>query len=406
VDDRIVSVRLRGILESRGRTTVEASVTLAGGTEKTGSAPVAIARGRRERGGPGRWPLGPLQGTQADRLIREALQGSSFESQDSLDAALEAVGGETGLGADATLAVSLAFCRAVAAAQELPLYRHLARLAGTEPRMPRLLVNLFSGGIHDRGGPNGFQNVMLLPKFPSLSEDVHAAASVYDTVEAELSVGSGPLGQSASSGFVLRDEEPEAVVARAFRHVERAAFPLGAMALGIDVAAEHLRAGPSRYRLGHRLVDGEELEFLFDRLVDRFHVRFLEDPFDPGDIERWKSLTGRLAYRTCIAGDDLFATNADYVDPALANGIVLKLGQAGTVSRTLRTARRALEVGMTLCVSHRSGETEDTATCHLGVALGAAFIKVGGPRRGDRTAKYNELLRLAERLAEDASHAR
>jgi enolase len=190
-------------------------------------------------------------------------------------------------------------------------------------------------------------------------------------------------------------------VAMAFGHVEGAGFRRGEVRLGVDAAAEHRRAGPDRYRLDGRVVDPDELEALHERLVERFDVGFLEDPFDPDDVTRWKAAAAALGDRACVAGDDLFATDPDRIDPALATGVVLKLSQAGTVSATLGAARRALEVGMRLCVSHRSGETEDTAMCHLAVAVGAEFVKVGGPRRGDRTIRYNELLRLAEGLPQD-----
>jgi enolase len=422
--DRIARLRVRGILESRGRTTVEATVVLGDGAEGAGSAPVAIAPGRREARPSRGWPLGPVDGGAA-AWVRDALEGCAFESQDELDAALRALragpiaahgpdstdgpagvgtvgaDGPAGAGADLTLAASLAFCRAVARSRRRPLYQHLATLAGTEPAVPHLLANLFSGGIHDGAGRGGFQNVMLSPMLATLVEEIGAVTTIHDAVEADLRARGMVPVHSASSGIALPDVGSEAAVAAASDHVERAGFRRGQVRLGVDAAAEHRAAGPDRYRLDGVVVDADELQILHERLVERFDVGFLEDPFDPEDTVRWRAATATLGDRACVAGDDLFATDPDRIDPSLANGIVLKLSQAGTVSATLAAARAAAEAGLRLCVSHRSGETEDTATCHLAVAVAAEFVKVGGPRRGDRTIRYNELLRLAERLPRD-----
>jgi enolase len=143
-------------------------------------------------------------------------------------------------------------------------------------------------------------------------------------------------------------------------------------------------------------VTGHELMARLERLAADFPLVYLEDPFDARHTALWRELTGRLSGRVLVAGDDLFATSARRVDPALAGAVVLKPSQAGTVSATVAAARAARAAGMELCVSHRSGETDDPAICDLAVGLGARYLKLGGPRRGDRLAKYNQLLRLAE----------
>jgi enolase len=164
----------------------------------------------------------------------------------------------------------------------------------------------------------------------------------------------------------------------------------------VDVAAEHLAAGGGAYRLNGGRVRGEELVERLERLARDHGLVYVEDPFAPEDAGLWRELTSRLGDRALVVGDDLFVTSAEYVEPGLANAILLKPSQAGTVTTTLEAARAARDAGLELCVSHRSGETEDVAICDLGVALGARYVKVGGPRRGDRIAKLNQLVRLAE----------
>jgi enolase len=166
----------------------------------------------------------------------------------------------------------------------------------------------------------------------------------------------------------------------------------------VDVAAEHLHRQDGHYRFGESTISGAELLKRHLDLVKTYNMGFLEDPFDAADQHLWRELTKELQQTTCVVGDDLFATDSAKIEPGLATGIILKPNQTGTVTGVLSAARAAHEAGMLLCVSHRSGETEDTMMCDLAVAIGASFIKVGGPRRGDRTAKYNQLIRLATQM--------
>jgi enolase len=388
----VQEIRLRTILDSRGERTVEAELALAGGATGTGSCPRAIAAGHRERP---RSPVAMLgsggAGEAADR-IRTVLQGATIGSQAELDALLP---GLAGAAANVTLAVSVAFCRATATDAGLPLHQHLARLAGTTPSVPHLLVNVFSGGVHVARPARSPQQLMLAPDLPTVAEEIELALALFAATERRLAGDGRPVALSASSGIVRRDAEPEALLAEL--RDDAAALPgaAGALQFGVDVAAEHL-AGPDAYRLGIGELSGEALLDRLERLALEYRVSYLEDPFAPRDEALWRELRTRLSGTTCVVGDDLFATDPDRVDPALADGILLKPSQAGTVTETLGAARRARDAGMTLCVSHRSGETEDTFICDLAVALGARWIKAGGPRRGDRISKLNQLLRLSE----------
>jgi enolase len=384
----IEEVRLRAILDSRGERTVEAEVALAAGPTGTGSCPVAIAPGRRESARRPITDLGPNAAGAAGGRIRSALRGATIGSQEELDAELWQLAGTA---ANATLAVSIAFCRACAAAAGLPLHVHLSRLAGSVPTVPHLLVNVFSGGIHAERPARSFQQLMLAPQLGTVVDELEATLAVFAAAESRLN--GTPL--SASSGLLRRDAEPEALLAELSADAERAHVARAIAKPGVDVAAEHLQTADG-YRLGPEVMSGERLLERLARMAERFGIAYLEDPFAPADERLWRELRTRLRDGTCVVGDDLFASDPARIDASLADAILLKPSQAGTVTTTLAAARRARTAGMELCVSHRSGETEDTFICDLAVALGARWIKVGGPRRGDRISKFNQLLRLAE----------
>ncbi|MBF9130148.1 hypothetical protein I0C86_14460 [Plantactinospora sp. S1510] len=383
---RITGLRLRGILDSRARATVEADVVLDDRYHGRGSSPRAIAPGRRER------PLGDptLLGPLAPGELHRALLGQDVDDQADLDLRVA----RSDVGAAETLAVSLAFARAVASAHGLTLHRYLARLAGTTPRVPRLLVNVFSGGIHGNGPPAGFQQIMVIPDTGGLTGDIELARVVFDEAERQVQQRFGPARFSPSSGLLVPvDSERQLTL---LHDVVAAAGGTGAVSYGVDVAAEHLVERPGAYRLGPDVLSSAELAGRLSALVERYPLSYLEDPFDPADEPAWRALRRDLPPTTTVIGDDLFATDAARVDSSLADGILLKLSQAGTLTATLEASRAAREAGLVSAVSHRSGETEDTAMCDLAVGVGAELIKVGGPRRGDRLAKYNQLLRLAE----------
>ncbi len=256
---------------------------------------------------------------------------------------------------------------------------------------------LFSGGVHLREPRLPFQQIMLVPAFDTFVEDVEAVLDVYAAVEAALERAGVRFSYSASSGMVperLGYRDVLTVALDAIEHCD-----LGCLvSLGIDVAAEHLRTPAGRYRIGPRELEGADLAGELLDLVRAFSLAYVEDPFDPDDEALWRGFSRAVPATACVVGDDLFASDPRYVAPELAHGILLKLSQSGTLTRALDAARAAAAHGMALCVSHRSGETEDTGLCDLAVGLGARYAKIGGPRRGDRVAKYNQLLRLAETM--------
>jgi enolase len=391
---RSVQVALRGVLTSMGAPTVEAEVRFSDGTRGTGSCPVAIAAGRLERRRGHRPGLGPLDGPFA--VLAEHLTGVSADGQADWDALLVRHAEKTGLGTDTTLPLSLAYCRAEAEARGTELYARFADLAGTRPAMPSLLVNVFSGGIHRAGPPDSFQQIMMVVDGTDTAGAVGTALTAYARLERRYRDAPGAGGLSASSGLLLDGVSTEELLGVLRSELDA----LGAgFALGFDAAAEHLATGDGDYRFEGRTLSGARFGRLVEDLAVRYGVGYVEDPYDPADEELWRATTARLTGRSEVIGDDLFATDPDRLRSGPAHGLVVKMNQIGTVSGTVAAVRRAQELGLSCCVSHRSGETEDTAMCDLAVGIGARHIKVGGPRRGDRTAKYNQLLRLAELVA-------
>ncbi|MFG2527474.1 hypothetical protein [Streptomyces sp. NPDC048516] len=391
----ITAVRLRGILDSRARVTLEAEVTLASGHTGTGSAPRAIAPGRLERRRGPEPALGPITAP----AVSAALTDGTVQGQQQCDTRLVGLHEAGEAGSDLTLAVSLAHARADAAARGIPLHTHLGQLYGglTAPGLPRLMVNVFSGGIHRTGPPRGFQQVMVLPATGRLHTDIEVADRVFTAAHRSVERRFGPVTLSASSGLMVPLDSAEQLDLLQAAVTETGHTEV--CTLGVDVAAEHLLTEPGRYRFGDRVLTAPDFADHLAGLAHRFRMSFLEDPFDAADDVGWARLRGALPATTSVVGDDLFATDATRIEPGKADGILLKLSQAGTVTATLAAAAAARRAGMLLSVSHRSGETEDTAMCDLAVAVGAELIKVGGPRRGDRLAKYNQLLRLDESVA-------
>ncbi|MFF4031278.1 hypothetical protein ACFYZ2_16210 [Streptomyces sviceus] len=391
----IERVRLRGVLDSRAQPTVEADLHLSGDESfGRGSCPVAIAPGRLERRrGLNTGDLGNLldEGPAA-RLVHAALHGRQVAGQRELDAVLRALDDEHALGADVTLALSLAFARAAARRSRLQLVDWLIQHHdGPPPQLPRLLVNTFSGGIHAQGPADSFQQIMAIPLGETLTDDIRMAMQVHSALARTLD---NPR-LSASSGYMVSDRSTRDKLTTLASVVQACGLD-GQVASGVDVAAEHLSIdGGYRFEgAAHTSADFGELLL---RIVDDHGLAYVEDPFDPADTTSWRTFTPRLGTAgASTVGDDLFASDAQRIQPGLAHAALLKPSQAGTVSATLDAASEAACAGLRTVVSHRSGETEDTAICDLAIAVGADHIKIGGPRRGDRITKYNRFLRLLE----------
>jgi len=408
---QVVSVRARQILDSRGRPTVEADVTLADGSFGRACAPSGASRGRYEA-----WELRDrdpahydglgvrLAVANANKELASAIHGQSALDQKAIDQLMRDVDGTASLqrlGANAVLAVSMAVARAAAEHQGVPLYRHLATLADTAISMPMPMTNILSGGAHAGRGMD-LQDFLVIPisaKSYGEALDMISRVRLYSTHLMKdrglttLLADEGGL----SPGYGKAEQAMELMV----RSFEAAGLRPGEdAAIALDVAASELFEDGS-YRLvgeGRTLSGAEMTDFILD-LARRYPVVSIEDPLEQDDWDNWRLLTSRLP--DCqIVGDDLFVTSAERIqqgiDRGVANAALIKLNQNGTVSGTIEATATAKAAGYAAVVSARSGETEDTFIADLSVALGAGQIKIGSVRSSERLAKYNQLLRIEE----------
>ncbi len=411
----IERIHARQVLDSRGNPTVEAEVVTPDGFGRA-IVPSGASTGTLEAvelrdhgaayGGKG-------VSTAVDHVNNEiagAITGWDVTRQEQIDQAmldLDATTNKGRLGANAILAVSMAVARAAAASVELPLYRYLG---GPSARaLPVPCLNVLNGGAHAANSVD-IQEFMLVPAgFPSFREALRAGVETYHALKGVLSKRGLATNVGDEGGFAPDLPSNEAAVELLIEGIEAAGYTPGEeISLALDVAATEFH-GDGRYGLeGRELESGEMVEFLAG-LATGYPLISIEDGMSEDDWEGWADLTRRLGETTQLVGDDLFVTNSEIlrrgIDEGVANSILIKVNQIGTVSETLHTMELADRSGYTQMVSHRSGETEDTFIAHLAVATNAGQIKTGAPARGERTAKYNQLLRIEERLGDEARFA-
>ncbi len=421
---RITEVSARQILDSRANPTVEADVKLAGGALGRASVPSGASTGRheavelRDTDSPlwaGRGVLGAVRNLR--EVCRPAVLGLDARDQEAVDRRLAAADGTENLGrlgANAILAVSLAAARAAAAAEGLPLHAYLAKLAGAAPMLPLPMVNMISGGAH-AGRNLDIQDVLAVPVgAPTYFAALEMVTRVYWTLRDLLIRGGHPplVGDEGGFGPALSsNEEALALVTRA---IEQAGLRPGSdVSLAIDVASSRFFQD-GRYHLAHaergpRVLDAGEITDLMEEWLRRYPLISIEDPLAEDDWEGWRRLTVRLGSRARLVGDDLFVTNAGRlrkgIDAGVANSVLIKVNQIGTLSRTLETLQLARTHGYGAVISARSGETEDDWLADLAVGSGAGQIKVGSVARSERLAKYNRLLRIEEEVGLDTPYA-
>jgi enolase len=417
-DTRIVSVVGRRVWDSRGRPTVEVEVGLAGGVRARAIAPAGASRGSHEavdlRDGGTR--LGGLDIrralTNVNEPIARALAGLDAREQASVDAALCALDGTPNkalLGGNATIATSLAVLHAAAAAEGVPLWRHL--FGGAPVALPLPEIQIFGGGAH-AGRRVDIQDFMVLPLgAASFAQAIEMTAEVYRAA-GELMRDAGRLAGVADEGgwwpsFATNEEALDWLV----RAIERAGFrPGDEVAISLDVAASEFGAG-GRYRLGleGRELDSDGLCELLLGWVARYPIVSIEDPVAEDDAVGMARFTRAVAGRVQVIGDDFLVTNAARIEEAAAlgacNAALIKPNQAGTVSETRAALDAAQRAGWATVVSARSGETEDVSIAHLAVGWNAGQLKVGSFSRGERMAKWNECLRIEEALGSEARFA-
>ncbi|MBK5943756.1 MAG: phosphopyruvate hydratase [Halorhodospira halophila] len=409
----------REVLDSRGNPTVEADVWLDDGSFGRAAVPSGASTGSREavelRDGGARYNGKGVRTAveHVNTTIREALQGVSADDQAALDRQLIELDGNPNkdrLGANAILAVSMAVAQAAARSRGLPLYRHLQQ-EGSSAQLPAPMMNILNGGEHADNSVD-IQEFMIMPLgFDRFSEALRCGAEIFHALKKVLNERGLSTAVGDEGGFAPDLPSNEAALEAIIEAVERAGYQPGEqVALALDVASSELHSN-GRYRLASEGRDFDAASFAdyLAQLVDRYPIVSIEDGMDESDWDGWKILTERLGDRVQLVGDDLFVTNPQIlrqgIDRGIANSILIKLNQIGTVTETLEAIRMADEAGYTSVVSHRSGETEDVAIADLAVATRATQIKTGSLCRSDRVAKYNQLLRIEQELGDDARYA-
>lgn len=407
------------ILDSRGNPTVAAEVILSNGARGFAAAPSGASTGSREalelRDGDIRRYFGKgvlKAAAHVNGGIRQTLLGADAGDQAAIDQRMIELDGtatKSRLGANAILAVSLASAKAAAASAGLPLYRHLA--GGAPVRLPLPMMNIVNGGAHADNSVD-MQEFMILPVgAPNFSEALRWGVEVFHTLKSVFKSKGLATAVGDEGGFAPDLRSNEEALETIMLAIERAGFKPGDdIALGLDVASSEFYSN-GRYELaseGKRYDPAAFVDYLA-RWVDQYPIVTIEDGMAEGDWDGWKLLTQRLGGRVQIVGDDLFVTNTAIlqqgIDRGVANSILIKLNQIGTLSETLAAISLASSAGYSSVVSHRSGETEDTTIADLSVCTAATQIKTGSLCRSDRVAKYNRLLLIESELGVDALYA-
>ena len=411
----IAHVRARQILDSRGNPTVEADVELESGAVGRAAVPSGASTGKFEAvelrdGDPAAW-LGKGVGRAVENVraeIAAAVQGMDAGDQAGVDSALVMLDGTENkgrLGANAVLSVSLAVAKAAAADAGVPLYRWVG---GAEAHvLPVPMLNVVNGGAHARNSLD-LQEFMIVPGgAETFSQGLRIAVETFHTLKALLDDRGLSTAVGDEGGFAPDLESSEQAIEVVLEAAERAGHR-DRIAIALDPAMSEVVGEDGVYRFESREETSEELPDFWAGLLDRFPIVSIEDGAAEEDWAAWKALTERLAGRVQLVGDDLFVTSVDRlrrgIDEDVGNSILIKVNQIGTLTETLETIALARSAGYTAVMSHRSGETEDTTIADLAVATNCGQIKTGAPSRSDRTAKYNQLLRIEEELGSDAEY--
>ena len=414
---KIKAIHGREILDSRGNPTVEAEVTLDDGAHARAGVPSGASTGTREavelRDGDSSRYLG--KGVQKavaniNGTLRNALTSEAFADQAALDARMIDMDGsdnKANLGANALLAVSLATAKAAAQSQGKSLFRHL----GSSTTMPVPMMNIINGGAHADNSVD-IQEFMILPVgAPDFAEALRYGAEIFHALKSVLSGKGLNTAVGDEGGFAPDLPSNRAALDTILEAIERAGFAAGdEILLGLDVASsEFFEDG--RYRLASEGRDFDAAGFcdFLAELVANYPIITIEDGMDESDWEGWRLLTDRIGATVQLVGDDLFVTNTDILGRGIreniANSILIKPNQIGTLTETLDAITMAVEAGYSAVVSHRSGETSDSTIADIAVGTKATQIKTGSLSRSDRIAKYNQLLRIEEELGDVADYA-
>jgi enolase len=415
----IVDVHARQILDSRGNPTVEVDVTLEDGSMGRAAVPSGASTGAHEAvelrdGDKSRWGgKGVSRAVQSvNGEIAGAVVGMEAEDQAEIDRAMIDLDGSENkgrLGANAILGVSLAVAKAAADARALPLYRYVGGVDAD--LLPVPMMNILNGGVHADNGID-FQEFMVMPVgAPSFAEALRCGAEIFHALKSALHQAGLSTSVGDEGGFAPAINTAREALDFIDKAVNAAGYKLGdEVLLALDPAASEFFKG-GRYEItgeGKSLTP-EEMADYYVALASDYPIASIEDGMAEDDAEGWKALTDKLGARVQLVGDDAFVTNVERlqwgIDHGIANSILIKVNQIGTLSETIDAVRLAQSNGYTAVMSHRSGETEDSTIADLAVALSCGQIKTGSLARSDRTAKYNQLLRIEEELGDVARYA-
>jgi enolase len=414
----IVDIAAREILDSRGNPTVEVDVTLEDGSFGRASVPSGASTGAHEavelRDGGARYGgKGVLQAVEAaEGEIFDALTGRDAEEQRELDALmceLDGTPNKARLGANAILGVSLAIAKAAALSHDLPLHRYLG---GPQARvLPVPLMNIINGGAH-ADNPIDFQEFMIVPAgAPTFAEGLRWGAEVFHALKKELKAKGHNTNVGDEGGFAPDLKSPDEALAFIVAAIEKTGLKAGAdVYLALDVAStEFFKDGAYHLEGEGRTLSGEQLIAYYAELCGKYPIVSIEDGMAEDDWDGWAALTRKLGAKVQLVGDDLFVTNPvrlqDGISKDIANAILVKVNQIGTLSETLDAVTMAQRARYGVVMSHRSGETEDSTIADLAVATNCGQIKTGSLARSDRLAKYNQLLRIEQELGDTALYA-
>jgi enolase len=412
----IVDIHARQILDSRGNPTVEVDVTLEDGSMGRAAVPSGASTGAHEAvelrdGDKSRWGGKGVENAvrSVNGEIAESILGFEAEDQAEVDAAmieLDGTDNKARLGANAILGVSLATAKAASEARGLPLYRYVGGVNATTLPVP--MMNILNGGAH-ADNPIDFQEFMVMPVgAPSFSEALRCGAEIFHALKSALHAKGLSTAVGDEGGFAPNIASARAALDFIAEAVGAAGYGLGSdVLIALDCAStEFFKGGAYAMEGEGRSLDPVQMADYLAQLCDSYPIASIEDGMAEDDMAGWKALTDKLGGRVQLVGDDLFVTNekrlAQGISDGIANSILVKVNQIGTLTETANAVRLAQSSGYTAVMSHRSGETEDSTIADLAVALSCGQIKSGSLARSDRTAKYNQLLRIEEELGDTA----
>ena len=413
----IISIKGREIIDSRGNPTVEVDVELACGSAGRAAVPSGASTGSMEAlelrdGDKKRFGgKGVLKAVSAvNNEISDALMGLDAREQGKIDALmikLDGTDNKARLGANAMLGVSLAVAKAAANASGLPLYRYLG---GAHAHvLPVPMMNIINGGAH-ADNPIDIQEFMIMPVgADSCASAIRMGCEVFHALKKQLSEAGHSTNVGDEGGFAPNLKSAEEALDYILKAIKAAGYKAGDdIVLALDAAStEFCKKG--EYKLDGKTLSSDALVKYYDTLVKRYPIVSIEDAMAEDDHKGWKAITDKLGAKLQLVGDDLFVTNpailARGIKDGLANAILVKVNQIGTLTETLQAVEMAHKAGYRAVLSHRSGETEDTTIAHIAVATNCGQIKTGSLSRADRTAKYNELIRIEEQLGRTATYA-